>query len=90
LKAWPLLGVVVVQCLLFLAHAFVFHTWIAFFPALDPTASRLLHGAILVLACSFGPVTLLAFSLTNPVTDFLYAVASTRHRPRQISIAFTC
>ncbi len=77
MKAWPLLGVVVVQCLLFFAHTFLFHTWIAFFPALDPTARHLLHGAILVLALSFGPVTLLAFSLTNPVTDFLYAVAST-------------
>jgi len=77
LKAWPLLGVVVVQCLLFFAHTFVFHTWIVFFPALDPTARQLLHGAILVLALSFGPVTLLAFSLTNPVTDLLYAIAST-------------
>lgn len=75
MKAWPLLGVVLIQFILFLAHWFLFHTWVAFWPALD-LAAPWLRPAMLVLAFSFAPITLLTFRFSNPLVNFCYIAAA--------------
>jgi predicted MPP superfamily phosphohydrolase len=75
LKAWPLLGVLIIQFLLFLAHGFLYHTWIAFFPSLAPVVPWL-RPTMLVLAFSFAPITLLTFRFSNPLVNFCYIIAA--------------
>ena len=75
MKAWPLLGVLIMQFLLFLAHGFLYHTWIAFLPSLAPVVPWL-HPMMLVLAFSFAPATLLTFRFSNPIVNFCYIAAA--------------
>jgi hypothetical protein len=76
LKAWPALAICVIQVILFLAHWFVFSTWIAFWPGLAPAAVAGLHAAMLVLAFSFVVASLLAFRFSNPAVRFVYWLAA--------------
>jgi uncharacterized protein len=76
LKAWPVLGVVIVQAVLLLAHWFIFHTWIAFFPALGPTAALALRAALIALAVSFVAAALLNFRYSNFVISLVYKLAA--------------
>jgi predicted MPP superfamily phosphohydrolase len=75
LKAWPILAVCIVQGILFLAHVFVLHTWVAFWPPLGAYLP-VLRPAFYVLALSFAPATLLAFKFSNSLAQFCYSAAS--------------
>jgi hypothetical protein len=76
LKAWPALAICVIQVILFLAHWFVFFTWIAFWPGLASAAVAGLHAAMLVLAFSFVAVSLLSFRFSNSAVRFVYWLAA--------------
>jgi uncharacterized protein len=76
LKAWPVLGVLVVQAILLLAHGFIFHTWIAFWPGLGAGAALALRAAFLVLAFSFVAAALLNFRYSNFGVSLFYKAAS--------------
>ena len=75
MKAWPLVGVSVVQLILFLAHCFLYITWIAFWPGLSPAACAGLRIALTVLAFTFVPAALLSFRFSNPLLSLYYKAA---------------
>jgi hypothetical protein len=75
LKAWPALGILLVQAFLLLAHWFIYHTWIAFWP-LGPAAALELRVALLLLAFSFIVAALLSFRFSNPLVTFIYKIAA--------------
>lgn len=77
MKAWPLLGVTLVQLILLLAHFFLYATWIAFWPGLSPAVSAGLRIALIVLAFSFVPAALLSFRFSNPLLTTYYRAAVT-------------
>jgi uncharacterized protein len=76
LKAWPLLAVFIIQVLLFLAHWFLFHTWIAFWPGLDLAVRADLRTALFVLSFSFIAAALLSFRFSNFAITFFYKIAA--------------
>lgn len=75
MKAWPLVGVSVVQLILFLAHCFLYLTWVVFWPGLSAGASTHLRIALTVLAFSFIPAALLSFRFSNPLLTLYYKLA---------------
>ncbi|HZP05596.1 MAG TPA: metallophosphoesterase [Terracidiphilus sp.] len=75
MKAWPFLGVLLIQIILLLAHWFLFHTWIAFWPGLSATAQLALRGVLFALAFTFVAAALLSFRFSNPAVAFFYKIA---------------
>lgn len=76
MKAWPLLALVIVQGVLFAAHLFFAHTWIAFFPFLAPVAAHALRISVLALSFSFLAASLLNFRHSNWFVSSFYMLAS--------------
>lgn len=76
MKAWPILGIVVVQVILFLAHWFLYATWIAFGWPLSAPALAILHVALLVLSLLFVASTLYGFRFQNALTSPLALASS--------------
>jgi len=76
LKAWPVLAILVIQVILFLAHVFIFSTCIAFWPGLTQHAAANLRATMLVLAFSFVVASLLSFRFSNPAVRLIYWLAS--------------
>jgi predicted MPP superfamily phosphohydrolase len=76
LKAWPILGVLIVQALLCLAHWFLYDTWIAFWWPLAPAASLGLRIVLILLSVIFIVAALLGFRYTNWLVAFLYQIAA--------------
>jgi uncharacterized protein len=76
LKAWPVLGIAIIQLLLLLAHWFLYDTWIAFDGDPGPAADLALRAALLVLACSFVVVSLLSFYSANPLVKAIYRLSA--------------
>ncbi len=76
MKAWPVLGISVIEVILLLAHWFLFHTLIAFWKEPSSTTVLALRSALLALAFSFIVAALLSFNFSNPWVAFLYKVAS--------------
>ncbi len=76
LKAWPVFAILVIQVILLLAYWFVYTTCIAFFPGLAPAAVNELRVAMLILAFSFVPATLLSFRSSNVVVRLVYWAAA--------------
>jgi uncharacterized protein len=76
LKAWPILAIFVIQVILFLAHWFVYSTWIAFWPGLAPAAVADLRGAMFALAFSFVVASLLSFRFANAAVSIVYCIAA--------------
>ena len=76
MKAWPFLGVFLVQFFLFLAHWFLYRTCIDFWPGLPPAAIPALRVAVLVLAFSFVAAALLSFRFSNPLVRLIYKAAA--------------
>ena len=66
MKAWPVLGIFIIQVILFLAHWFLYPTWIAFWRAPRLTTVRTLRIVLFVLAFSFVAASLLSFRFYNP------------------------
>lgn len=76
MKAWPVLAISIIQTILFLAHWFIFSTWIAFWPGLPPAVAAGLRISMLVLAFSFVAASLLAFRSSNPAVRLVYWLAA--------------
>jgi predicted MPP superfamily phosphohydrolase len=76
LKAWPFLGIFLIQVLLCLAHWLVYSTWIAFHPGLSPAGILELRAAMLVLTFSFVSATLPGFSFYNFPVTLAYKLAA--------------
>jgi predicted MPP superfamily phosphohydrolase len=66
----------VLQSVLFLAHWFVYETWIALWGASGGSTLMILRSALLLLAVSFVPATLLAHRYFNGPVKLFYRVAS--------------
>jgi len=76
LKAWPLVGIALMQALLLAAHWFIYRTWIDFWLPLSPLARASLREAVLLLAFSFIIAALLGFNYTNWAVKLLYRFAA--------------
>lgn len=76
LKAWPVVAILVIQVILFLAHWFVYSTVVAFWPGLTPAAVANLHTTMFVLAFSFVAASLLSFRYANVAVRFFYWIAA--------------
>jgi uncharacterized protein len=76
LKAWPVFGISAIQLLLFLAHWFLYRTWIDFSPGLSAGTQAWLLAVNLLLAFSFVPAALLSFRSSNRVVRLFYVAAS--------------
>ncbi len=76
MKAWPFLGIFLVQSFLFFAHWLLYRTWIDFWPGLPPAAIPVMRVALLVLAFSFIGATLLSFRFSNPAIRLFYKAAA--------------
>ncbi len=76
MKAWPVLGISLIEIILLLAHWFLFHTWIAFWDAPSAAAILALRVALLVLAFSFVAAALLSFRFSNPLVVLIYKFAA--------------
>jgi len=69
-------GIAVVQGILFLAHWFIYRTWIGFWWPLGPWAAWTLRTALFLLAFSFITAALLGFYFSNRLVKLLYRLAS--------------
>lgn len=70
------MGIFLMQCILLLAHWFIYHTWIAFWWPLSPLATLALRLAVLLLAFSFISAALLGFWSGHRAVTILYRLAS--------------
>jgi predicted MPP superfamily phosphohydrolase len=75
LKAWPVLGISLMQVILFLANWFIFRTWILYYGTSNPSATLFLQAALLFLAFSFIVAALLSFRFSNMAVRVLYKFA---------------
>jgi predicted MPP superfamily phosphohydrolase len=76
LKAWPILGILIVQTLLCLAHWFLYSTLVDFWWPLTAEAVLGLRIALIGLSCVFVVAALLSFRFFNPMVALLYRIAS--------------
>ncbi len=76
LKAWPILGIAIVQTILFLAHWFLYCTWIDFGWPLGPAGTLGLRAALTLLSLTFIISSGLAFRFTNVPVALLYRLSS--------------
>jgi len=76
LKAWPLIGIGLMQAFLFLAHWFIFHTIVVFWGSHDAEATLALRTTLFGLAFSFIVAALLSFRFYNPLITVLYKAAA--------------
>src|ERR1700690_3351886 len=76
LKAWPVLGILIVQALLCLAHWFLYSTLIDFWWPLSPTAIFGLRIAFIALSASFMVAALLGFRFSNWLVALIYQLAA--------------
>jgi predicted MPP superfamily phosphohydrolase len=77
LKAWPVVGLFLIEALLLLAHWFIFHTWIAFWGLTSAGATTALRATLFGLALSFVVAALLSFRFANGLVIFIYRIAAT-------------
>lgn len=75
MKVWPVLGVVVLQGFLLLAHWFLFLTLVDFLPV-SGMAARVLEAALLVLALSFVAAAFWSYRHANPLVELVYKAAA--------------
>ena len=76
MKAWPVLGISLIEIILLLAHWFLFHTWIEFWNSPSSATILALRVVLLVLAFSFIVAALLGFRFANPFIVFIYKIAA--------------
>ncbi len=76
MKAWPVLAISLIQVLLLLAHWFLFHTWIAFWPGPGLRGAWELRTALLVLGFSFVAAALVNFRYSNAAARLAYKLAA--------------
>jgi predicted MPP superfamily phosphohydrolase len=76
LKAWPLIGISLMQAFLFLAHWFIFHTVVVFAGDLSPASTLALRCTLFSLAFSFIVAALLSYRFSNPLVIAIYRIAA--------------
>lgn len=76
MKAWPVVGVALMQGILLLAHWFIYSTWVVFWWPLSAPVELALRTAIFLLAFSFIAAALLGFYYANRLVSLLYWLAS--------------
>jgi len=76
LKAWPVLGVSLMQAFLLLAHWFIFHTLVVFCGNLSFAAGLPLRVILFLLTFSFIPSALLSFRFSGFLVALLYKIAA--------------
>ena len=75
MKAWPVLGIFLMQSFLLLVHWFIFHTLAIFVGnSLGPAATLALRAVLFVLAFSFIAAALLSFRYSNWLVVGLYRI----------------
>jgi uncharacterized protein len=72
LKAWPSVGVVIVQCFLCAAHWFMYETWVHFWWPMSRSSLLALRIAMAVLSVVFLPASLLSFRFSNLAQRLYY------------------
>ena len=75
MKAWPVVGIALMQAFLLAAHWFIYYTCISLWPALSPQAVLLLRTSLWLLAFTFIPAALLAFFHANRLVTLFYRIA---------------
>ncbi len=68
--------VTIIQSILFLAHWFIYETWISFWGLPAWPTSAILKGTVAALSVTFVSATLLAHRYSNPPVRFFYRIAS--------------
>jgi uncharacterized protein len=76
LKAWPVLAVFIIQVILLLAHWFIFHTLVEFWPGFGQAGVLALRVAMIALSVSFVAGALLNFRYSNFAVSLFYKLAS--------------
>jgi predicted MPP superfamily phosphohydrolase len=77
LKAWPVLGIVFIEAILFFAHWFIYRTLVVFFAGyLGTSATLALRDALFMLAFSFIIAALLGFRFSNAPVRLLYVISA--------------
>lgn len=76
MKAWPIVGIVIVQVILCLAHWFLYLTWTSFSWPMSPTAILWLKIALTCLSMLFMTAALLGFRFSNWLVAFIYQIAA--------------
>lgn len=76
MKAWPILGISIVQVIMLLAHSFLFFTWIHFWDSPSAGEVAAMRIALLLLAFSFVGTSMLSFKFHNSLVAFVYKVAA--------------
>jgi uncharacterized protein len=75
LKALPVLPIAIVQTILFLAHWYLYRTWVDFWLPISPDASIFLRAAFTSLSVSFIVATMLGFRYDNAFIKSFYRIA---------------
>ena len=76
MKAWPVLGIAIIQCTFLLDNWFLYNAWVAFCGRPAPAADLALRAALTVLACSFVVAALLSFYSANLLVRTMYKLAA--------------
>jgi predicted MPP superfamily phosphohydrolase len=76
LKAWPIVGIALMQAFLLAAHWFLYRTWIDFWTPLSPAATLALRTTLFFLAFSFITAALLGFHHAHRPVTLLYRMAA--------------
>ncbi|HEX4032185.1 MAG TPA: metallophosphoesterase [Terracidiphilus sp.] len=76
MRAWPVLVISIIQVILFLAHWFMFHTWISFWPGSVAAPHPDLRIALFALSFTFVAASLLSFRIWNWAVGLFYRLAA--------------
>jgi len=76
LRAWPVLGVTIIQSFLILAQWFICRTWIAFWFPQSPAFDTGLYTAVFLLTFSFVFSALLGFRYSNWLVALFYKITT--------------
>ena len=76
MKAWPVIGILLMQSLLLLVHWFIYRTLVVFWVDLGPAPTLALGAALFLLAFSFIVAALLSFNFSNWLVIAIYRIAA--------------
>lgn len=76
MKAWPVLGIALVQSFMCVAHWFIYRTWIDFWWPMSRGAMRTQLVAFALLSFLFVGASLASFRFSNPVVRLVYWIAA--------------
>ena len=76
MKAWPVLGIIIVQVFLCLAHWFLYSTFIHFWWPLSASTALALRATLMMLSATFVVAALLSFRYYNRPVKIIYRIAA--------------